>query len=193
VVCVSDEVLVRIKRYIETHQGVSTIEVLGQVGAAPMKYRDIVETLLAGDEVKGDQDHDLDGQKIIFDYSPVLSSWASADFTKPNGVYGSKSGLIASSGWVTSVRSRLLLMPIVTHRRSATHGGNGDTTVTTPTGKPSRWLKLDFRLDGRAFHVLRGRHEACPVAAGDSNSSNDDDTRRVEITIDDQPASEWLE
>ncbi|WP_265112301.1 hypothetical protein [Halosolutus halophilus] len=37
---------------------------------------------------------------------------------------------------------------------------------------------------GGQYHVLLGRHEACPVCAGDHNG---------EITIDGEPASEWLD
>jgi len=85
VVGVSDAVLARLKRYIETHQDASAIEVLAQVGANPTKYHDTVETLLAGDDVEGDEDPDVDDQKAILDHSPVWSSWASANFTDPNG------------------------------------------------------------------------------------------------------------
>lgn len=81
---VTDGVLERIERYIETHPGASAVEVLAQVGADPTKYRDTVEALLAGDDVEEDEDPDVDDQKNIRDHPPAWSSWASADFTDPN-------------------------------------------------------------------------------------------------------------
>ena len=60
-------------------------------------------------------------------------------------------------------------------------------------GETVAMAEIDFRLDRREFHVLWGRHEACPVAAGDYDLDDDDDNDRVEIPIDDQLASEWLD
>jgi hypothetical protein len=51
----------------------------------------------------------------------------------------------------------------------------------------------DAHEAGVDYFVLRARHEACPVAAGDHDPTPDDvDSSGVEITIHGQPASEWL-
>jgi len=50
--------------------------------------------------------------------------------------------------------------------------------------------------EGGQFHVLRGRHEACPVAAGDHDPQEvhecDDEDRQV-VTVDGEPASQVLD
>jgi len=49
---------------------------------------------------------------------------------------------------------------------------------------------------GGSYHVLRGRHEACAVAAGDHDPrevAECDDEDRQELTVDGEPASQWLD
>lgn len=49
------------------------------------------------------------------------------------------------------------------------------------------------REDGGEYFVLRSRDEACPVAAGDHDPDPEEtDDDRVVITIDGEPASEWI-
>ena len=54
------------------------------------------------------------------------------------------------------------------------------------------------RDEGGEHFVFRARHEACPVAAGDYDPQPDDDEDQdddqdLELTIDGQPASEWIQ
>ena len=88
-----------------------------------------------------------------------------------------KSYTIASTRWAT--------LPDVTGERPVVH------LLETRDARDE--AIANAQEHGGAFHVLRGRHEACPVAAGDYDPDDDDDNDRVEITIDDQPASEWLD
>ncbi|QLG47858.1 hypothetical protein [Natrinema halophilum] len=50
--------------------------------------------------------------------------------------------------------------------------------------------------EGGQFHVLRGRHEACPVCAGDHDPRQvrecDDEDRQI-VTVDDEPASQVID
>lgn len=49
---------------------------------------------------------------------------------------------------------------------------------------------------GGEFHVLKARHEACPVAAGDYDPPEDasaaEDLDHAPVSVDGEPASEWL-
>jgi hypothetical protein len=54
------------------------------------------------------------------------------------------------------------------------------------------------RVEGGEHFVFRARHEACPVAAGDydpqpNDDEGEDSSQDLELTIDGQPASEWLQ
>lgn len=88
-----------------------------------------------------------------------------------------KSYTVASTRWAT--------LPDITGERPVVH------LIETRDARDE--AIANAQEHGGTFHVLRGRHEACPVAAGDYNPDDDADNDRVEITIDDHPASEWLD
>ena len=161
---VSDGVLERIERYIETHPGASAVEVLAQVGADPTKYRDTVEALLAGDDVEEDEDPDVGDQKNIRDYPPAWSSWASADFTDPNsGVWPEE--WLEREQWMGHVGKKPFA-PWGDRDAPAECDKDGhDTAVSCDCDARWKWgydghyadgetvamAEIDPRLDGRAF------------------------------------------
>ncbi|QLD84637.1 hypothetical protein HWV23_02830 [Natronomonas halophila] len=49
------------------------------------------------------------------------------------------------------------------------------------------------REEGGEHFVFRARHEACPVAAGNFDPDPDDEDDDLVLTIDGQPASEWIQ
>ncbi len=48
------------------------------------------------------------------------------------------------------------------------------------------------QLDEDDWFVLKARHEACPVAAGDHDPDEDESNDRPIVTLNGEPASEWL-
>ena len=87
-----------------------------------------------------------------------------------------KSYTVASTRWAT--------LPDVTDERPVVH------LLETRDARDE--AIANAQEHGGMFHVLRGRHEACPVAAGDYDTDEDKNNDRVKITMDDQPASSWL-
>ena len=81
-------------------------------------------------------------------------------------------------------------------------GARGDLTDDRPvvhlsaTRKARDEAAKTAREEGGEHIVLKSRHEACPVAAGDHDPEPDDadeENDSVVITMDGEPASEWLD